>query len=50
MASKEVWVLIWENLVGTWLTGLGAQELAERLCVAFDCLHYEHLSVDENAA
>jgi hypothetical protein len=27
-----------------------AHELAERVCSAFDCPHYEHLSLAENAA
>ncbi len=29
---------------------LGAHELAERVCEAFDCPHYEHLSVPEKVA
>jgi hypothetical protein len=29
---------------------LGAHELAERVCVAFECPHYEHLSIPENVA
>jgi transposase len=29
---------------------LTAHELAERVCGAFDCPHYEHLSIPENAA
>jgi hypothetical protein len=29
---------------------LGAYELAERVCAAFGCPHYEHLSIPENAA
>jgi hypothetical protein len=29
---------------------LTAHELAERVCLVFDCPHYEHLSIDENAA
>jgi hypothetical protein len=29
---------------------LTAYELAERVCAAFDCLHYEHLSLAENVA
>jgi hypothetical protein len=29
---------------------LTAYELAERVCVVFDCPHYEHLSIAENAA
>ena len=29
---------------------LGAYELAERVCAAFGCPHYEHLSVTENVA
>ena len=29
---------------------LGAYELAERVCAAFDCPHYEHLSIPENVA
>jgi hypothetical protein len=29
---------------------LGAYELADRLCRVFDCPHYEHLSIPENAA
>jgi hypothetical protein len=29
---------------------LGAYELADRVCAAFGCPHYEHLSIDENAA
>ena len=29
---------------------LGANELAERVCAAFECPHYEHLSLAENAA
>jgi hypothetical protein len=29
---------------------LGAQELAERVCVAFDCTHYEHLPLPEKVA
>jgi hypothetical protein len=29
---------------------LGAHELAERVCAAFECPHYEHLSLAENAA
>ena len=29
---------------------LTAYELAERVCEAFDCPHYEHLSIAENAA
>jgi len=29
---------------------LGAQELAERVCEAFDCPHYEHLSLPEKVA
>jgi hypothetical protein len=29
---------------------LGAHELAERVCAAFGCPHYEHLSVAENVA
>lgn len=28
----------------------GAYELAERVCAAFECPHYEHLSIPENAA
>jgi hypothetical protein len=27
---------------------LGAHELAERVCTALDCPHYEHLSITEN--
>ncbi len=29
---------------------LSAQELAERVCVAFDCPHYEHLSLPEKVS
>jgi hypothetical protein len=29
---------------------LGAYELAERVCSAFGCPHYEHLSMAENVA
>jgi hypothetical protein len=29
---------------------LGAYELADRVCAAFDCPHYEHLSILENVA
>ncbi len=29
---------------------LGAHELAERVCAALDCPHYEHLSIPENVA
>jgi hypothetical protein len=29
---------------------LTAYELAERVCGVFDCPHYEHLSIPENAA
>jgi hypothetical protein len=29
---------------------LTAYELAERVCAAFDCPHYEHLSIPENVA
>ena len=29
---------------------LGAYELAERVCAAFGCPHYEHLSIPENVA
>ncbi len=29
---------------------LTAHELAERICAVFDCPHYEHLSIPENAA
>src|SRR5687767_6885748 len=29
---------------------LDAHELAERVCAAFGCPHYEHLSITENAA
>ena len=29
---------------------LSAHELADRVCAAFDCPHYEHLSVTENVA
>ena len=29
---------------------LGAHELAERVCAAFECPHYEHLSITENVA
>ena len=29
---------------------LGTYELAERVCEAFGCPHYEHLSIDENVA
>jgi len=29
---------------------LGAHELAERVCAAFECPHYEHLYLAENAA
>jgi hypothetical protein len=29
---------------------LTAYELAERVCALFDCPHYEHLSIPENAA
>ena len=29
---------------------LTAHELAERVCAVFDCPHYEHLSITENAA
>ena len=29
---------------------LTAHELAERVCAVFDCPHYEHLSIPENAA
>jgi hypothetical protein len=29
---------------------LTAHELAERVCTAFGCPHYEHLSIPENAA
>lgn len=29
---------------------LAAHELAERVCGAFDCPHYEHLSIPENVA
>ena len=29
---------------------LGARELAERVCTAFDCPHYEHLSLPEKVA
>jgi hypothetical protein len=29
---------------------LGAYELADRVCLAFGCPHYEHLSIAENVA
>jgi hypothetical protein len=29
---------------------LGAHELADRVCAAFRCPHYEHLSIAENVA
>ena len=29
---------------------LDAHELAERVCTAFGCPHYEHLSITENVA
>jgi hypothetical protein len=29
---------------------LTAYELADRVCGVFDCPHYEHLSITENAA
>ncbi len=29
---------------------LGAHELAERVCAAFECPHHEHLSLAEDAA
>lgn len=29
---------------------LGAHELAERVCAAFGCPHYEHLSITKNVA
>jgi hypothetical protein len=29
---------------------LSGHELAERVCAAFDCPHYEHLSIPEKAA
>ncbi len=29
---------------------LTAHELAERVCAAFGCPHYEHLSLDENVS
>ena len=29
---------------------LDADELAERVCAAFGCPHYEHLSITENVA
>jgi hypothetical protein len=29
---------------------LGAYELAERVCAAFGCPHYEHVSIAENVA
>jgi hypothetical protein len=29
---------------------LDAHELAERVCAAFECPHYEHLSITENVA
>jgi hypothetical protein len=29
---------------------VSGHELAERVCAAFGCPHYEHLSVTENAA
>jgi transposase len=29
---------------------LSANELAERVCAAFECTHYEHLSLAENVA
>jgi hypothetical protein len=29
---------------------LTAYELANRICGVFDCPHYEHLSITENAA
>jgi hypothetical protein len=29
---------------------LSAHELADRVCAAFDCPHYEHLAVTENVA
>ena len=29
---------------------LGAYELAKRVCAAFGCPHYEHLSITENVA
>ncbi len=29
---------------------LGAHELAERVCLAFDCPHHEHLSLPEKVA
>jgi hypothetical protein len=29
---------------------LGARELAERVCAAFECPHYEHLSLPEKVA
>jgi hypothetical protein len=29
---------------------LTVHELAERVCLVFDCPHYEHLSIAENAA
>jgi transposase len=51
----------WLNAIGPkWLHGKGrvveadglltAHELAERVCEAFDCPHYEHLSIPEIVA
>jgi hypothetical protein len=36
--------------MGVELLLLDAYELAERVCAAFECPHYEHLSIAENVA
>ena len=57
LAKKSPWLNVMEP---KWIHGkrkvvepdalLGAHELAERVCAAFECPHYEHLSIPENVA
>jgi hypothetical protein len=57
LAKKSPWL----NAIETkWVPGkrkvvepdglLGTHELAERVCAAFGCAHYKHLSITENVA
>jgi hypothetical protein len=57
LATKSPWLNAMEP---KWIHGkrkvveagrlLGAHELAERVCAAFECPHYEHLSITESVA
>jgi hypothetical protein len=57
LAKKSPWLNVIEP---KWVPGkrkvvepdglLGAYELAERVCAAFGCAHYEHLSITEKVA